>query len=73
MNLFKKIISGIREIGIASDKKLNYPHSIALKIQKDTDSVLSLRNELSDPTLSPSEAAFKKVILAMKLKKRTSK
>lgn len=73
MNIFEKIITGIRELGSTPKKNSDNIYNITDRIQQESDSVLSLSKEINDPTISPSEAALKKVLLAMKIKKRDKK
>ncbi len=67
MNIFEKIIKRIERV--APENKSNQVYNAASNVQKESDSILMLRKELEDPTLSPSEAAIAKVLLIMRLKK----
>ncbi len=70
MNIFKGIIHGIRDMGFSFEKK---PDQLVQKVQKYSNSVLLMYKELRDPNISPSEAALKRVLLAMKIKNQTKK
>lgn len=69
MNIFQKIIIEMQEFGTFPKKKSNPVNNITSNVQEESDSIVSLRKELQDPTLSPAETAIAKAMLIMRLRK----